>query len=286
MRQFDSIFKRLFLAICLLFVVHGVAKCWIHTLTFVEPTRLISTSTTPKLWKSTTNKTVPCVAVLVEFRSSAMIFTVVHNVQYHLPASWRIQIFHGKENAPFLRDSTLAPLIESGKIILTQLDSIYGRNRTTELLTSPNFWNQVQGEKVLLFQIDSMMCSNSRHTIDEFLQYDYVGAPWDPSWFSFGNEQLVGNGGFSLRTRSKILALLEKKPYNGSQPEDVWFSKNLRLVDGKIPPVDIAKKFAVETVPYDRPLAAHTTILLCHVFRSLIDTCSEAKLVISKECSG
>ena len=215
-----------------------------------------------------------------------MIFTVVHNVRYHLPSSWRIQIFHGEQNDEFIRNSTLDPLIKSGKIILTKLNETFQRNRTNELLTSLAFWRQVRGEKVLLFQIDSMMCSNSRHKISEFLQYDYVGAPWDRSWFAFGQEQLVGNGGFSLRTRSKILQLLSQIKYNFTMPEDVWYSKNLPLVGGKIPSVDIAKRFAVETVYYDRPLAVHTTILLCHVFRAMIDTCPEAKLVISEECSS
>lgn len=227
----------------------------------------------------------PYVAVLIEFRAVAMLVTIVHNVHYHLPDSWRIQIFHGKGNHQFIVKSSLKPLIKSQRIILTQMNTTYGRERTSELLTDRNFWNQVLGEKVLIFQIDSIMCSNSRHKIDEYLQYDYIGAPWDPSWFSYGTEQLVGNGGFSLRTRSKILELLDRIRYNGSMPEDVWYSKHLPLVKARIAPREIAKTFAVETVYYDRPLAVHKTILLCHVVRTVIETCPEAKLVISDECS-
>ncbi|CAF1521101.1 unnamed protein product, partial [Rotaria sordida] len=100
------------------------------------------------------------------------------------------------------------------------------------------------------------MCSNSPHKITDFLQYDFIGAPWDPSWFG-PSEHLVGNGGFSLRSRSKILALLSVSPWHKETQEDVWYSLNLHRVNGLIAPVNIAKTFSVETVYYESPLAVH-----------------------------
>jgi hypothetical protein len=70
----------------------------------------------------------PNIAVLVEFRAVDHIITIVHNVNDHIPSSWPIQIFHGKDNEQFIRNSTLAPLIASGKVFLTLMEVVYGKN--------------------------------------------------------------------------------------------------------------------------------------------------------------
>jgi hypothetical protein len=50
---------------------------------------------------------------------------------------------------------------------------------------------------------------NSQAWTDEFLEYDYIGAPW--LWWGPPNEQ-VGNGGFSGRSRRLYDALIEWRP--------------------------------------------------------------------------
>ncbi|CAF1521127.1 unnamed protein product [Rotaria sordida] len=82
------------------------------------------------------------------------------------------------------------------------------------------------------------MCSNSPHKITDFLQYDFIGAPWDPSWFG-PSEHLVVS------------------PWDKETQEDIWYSLNLHRVNGLIAPVNIAKTFSVETVYYESPLAVH-----------------------------
>jgi len=52
------------------------------------------------------------------------------------------------------------------------------------------------------------------------LKYDYVGAPWN----SYRrNYECVGNGGFSLRKKSKMLEIMEKEGTNHLN-EDLYFS--------------------------------------------------------------
>ncbi|CAF3069750.1 unnamed protein product [Rotaria sp. Silwood2] len=225
----------------------------------------------------------PCIAVLIDFRTVDRIITIVHNVNQHIPSTWPIQIFHGKENEDFIKNSTLAPLIASRKIFLTLMDQVYGYARTNELLTDPKFWLRVRGEKVLLFQIDSVMCSNSPHKITDYLQYDYIGAPWDPSWYG-PSKDLVGNGGFSLRSRSKMLAVLALVPYDKSTQEDVWYSLNLRFVNGSIAPVNVAKTFSVETLYYERPLAVHRLPVNCSILTKLFKTCPESRIIATNTC--
>jgi hypothetical protein len=147
--------------------------------TVVTPTKGITINDTSRFNRSLNGHS-PYTAVIVEFRAVDQLVAIVHNVNYHIPSAWPIQIFHGKSNEDFIRNSTLAPLIERGKIILSYMNEIYDRNRTNELLTTPNFWRSVCGEKILFFQIDSIMCSNSPHRVTDYVPYDYVGAPWEP----------------------------------------------------------------------------------------------------------
>jgi len=164
------------------------------------------------------------------------------------------------------------------------MTDVYGREQTDLLLTDPKFWKRVQGEKILFFQIDSAMCSNSPHKVTDFLQYDYIGAPWDLSFFTFNQTYRVGNGGFSLRTRSKILALLESVPYNKKIPEDVWYAQNMHRVNGLIPSIEIAKTFAVESMYYERPVGVHRFPWHCRFRSDISRTCPEAMLVMPEIC--
>jgi len=80
-------------------------------------------------------------------------------------------------------------------------------------------WRHVETPHVLVVQADGFVINPHMWT-DEFLEFDYIGAPWpirrrayvDP----FGNHQRVGNGGFSLRSK----ALLET-PQKVDVPFDV-----------------------------------------------------------------
>ena len=66
-----------------------------------------------------------------------------------------------------------------------------------------DIWRHIETPYALVVQGDGYVI-NPHLWSDEFLDYDYVGAPWpvrknayvDP----FGNHQRVGNGGFSLRS--------------------------------------------------------------------------------------
>ena len=117
----------------------------------------------------------------------------------------------------------------------------------------------IDTEFALIIQSDGYVINPSSWR-DEFLQYDYIGAPWDipKDDFSFrdpfGNIIRVGNGGFSLRSR-KILSApnmlnLEWKPYFGFYNEDGFLTcHNRHLLEEngcKFAPLDVAKYFSHE----------------------------------------
>ena len=103
---------------------------------------------------------------------------------------------------------------------------------------------------------------NPEQWSNEFLDYDYIGAPWPLPHdnFSFrdpeGNIQRVGNGGFSLRSK-KLLGLakelnLEWKSYFGFYHEDGFFSCHNRKIyeqhGCKFAPIEVASRFSHETL--------------------------------------
>lgn len=108
------------------------------------------------------------------------------------------------------------------------------------LLTSERFWKAVPFEKVLIFQHDSGLL---RQGIEEFLHWDYVGAPWK-------FQDHGGNGGLSLRTVKTMIETIAHTPY---QPiihgnEDVYFSNNIHRVGGKLAPREVCSKFSCESI--------------------------------------
>ena len=73
-----------------------------------------------------------------------------------------------------------------------------------------------------------------RNGIEPFLNYDYIGAPWRNIPYNYQIEgipkvnQVVGNGGLSLRSVSKMIEALDEFPARNwllhNYPEDVYYA--------------------------------------------------------------
>jgi len=84
--------------------------------------------------------------------------------------------------------------------------------------------------------------------LNDFLSYDYVGAPWTSGH--------VGNGGLSLRKKSKMLMIIAAvNPFHVN--EDVYFSMQ-KVVPLHKPHFQEAQRFGVETVFYPSPFGIHS----------------------------
>ncbi len=84
----------------------------------------------------------------------------------------------------------------------------------------------------------------------EYLEYDYIGAPWPHRGFG------VGNGGFSLRSTAMMRHLVKNLPC--STPEDeaifVWNPEGHGF---KVAPTSLAFQFSFERSPKRRSLGFH-----------------------------
>ena len=107
----------------------------------------------------------------------------------------------------------------------------------------------VRTEHVLIFQWDGFVLDPGAWT-DEFLAYDYIGAPWPEATSPPGRH--VGNGGFSLRSRLLLEALLDPAlDFDPSRPEDKVICRELRpqLEERhgiRFAPVELAARFSFE----------------------------------------
>lgn len=198
----------------------------------------------------------PHIALIVDDRTHFEVIRIVQNILEHIPTDWKIQMVLPISNWNYFNTSILSPLIKSHRIVLTPLEfprlDFTGSEFINLLLTSADFWRQVQGEKILYFQTDSVICSNSSYKFSEFLNFDFIGAPWP-------NGKCC-NGGFSLRSRRKMLEIYESGRARfrlHSTNEDVWLGQNLPYFNGRVAPAEIAKKFSVESVYHPRPFAVH-----------------------------
>lgn len=122
----------------------------------------------------------------------------------------------------------------SKNIEIRLLDFELNRNSYNNLCLDINFWNEIDCEKVLIYQTDSFIFKKFD---DNFLNYDYLGATWlkRHSVYIYKNinwENVWGmNGGLSLRSVNVIKEILvsEKLPkfkFKGTDKitEDTFFS--------------------------------------------------------------
>ena len=107
------------------------------------------------------------------------------------------------------------------------------------LLTKIGFWQSIPDENILIFQHDSGIL---RTGIEDFFEYDFIGAPLYHIPFPHMN------GGFSLRHKSAMIKCIEDSPYRGGMNEDMYFCEQLVKLGGKLPTKEVAQSFSVETI--------------------------------------
>jgi hypothetical protein len=137
------------------------------------------------------------------------------------------------------------------------------------------FYDIIPTEKYLVFHTDGLLCGPNVSRIYDYWQYDLVGAPWKPWRPGEGTPaegpSVYGNGGFSLRSKSMMLhiienvvpqyddveAWLDSKKELGLSMEDSILGAEVLHYGGKLPTREAAMAFAVETQFHEAPLGYH-----------------------------
>lgn len=161
----------------------------------------------------------PFLPVIVEPRNHPLLRDVIIMM---LKKYGKVMYFHGKSFGE-KEMGEYKEYIESGALILQKLDVTNLKASTySSLLLSKEFWFSIPATKILIFQTDSCICSNSPHELDTtFAEYDYIGGA--TKWSTkFGG----GNGGISLRTRNVMIDAIDYCTNTNlvDLPEDMFFS--------------------------------------------------------------
>ena len=153
-------------------------------------------------------------------------------------------------------------------VLITNLDCVSTKRADIEYVQAPpirttidysgllltGISQYVESSHVLIIQWDSFVV-NPQLWNDEFLRYDYIGPVWPHH-----PETPVGNGGFSLRSKKLLQAILSPR-FIKKHPEDYCICadnrKFLEQCGIEIAPVDIAEQFAVERTAWHEAFGFH-----------------------------
>lgn len=207
-------------------------------------------------------------AVLIEFREFPHLEFLIRNAILKLGDAWAFTIICGNINYKFMFE--MCNRISTNiNIIKVNIDNMlpYQYNK---FLTSKSFWDTLEGEKILIYQEDSMIF---KKLDDRFLQYDYIGAPFPK--YQNDTPNCVGNGGLSLRSKTIMIKIIssisvKKTVFNSSTldymnsqnlsfpPEDVYFSKNAQEYGiGVVADYDTASLFSSEAIYNENSFGGH-----------------------------
>lgn len=168
------------------------------------------------------------VALLIENRPDPILAPLLLHFVSVVPPDWRFRFMGSPESVAHLnRSVAIREHVAVGKLDLTYIPanmSTAGQEHISRFLTDLWMYETVlqPAEWLLVFQTDSILCANSRLTLDDFLEYDWVGAPWkaDSMW--------GGNGGLSLRRVSTMIDVLRNQVREeNTEPEDVWLAERV-----------------------------------------------------------
>jgi hypothetical protein len=112
-------------------------------------------------------------AVLIEYRCFPHLEFLIRNMIIKLGKDWSQTIICGNLNFDYITNMC-KNICKNIKVILTPYDNL-NPSTYSKLLASVDFWNLFVGEKILIYQEDSCIFKSN---IDDFLMWDYIGAPW------------------------------------------------------------------------------------------------------------
>ena len=207
-------------------------------------------------------------AVLVEYRLLPHLEFLIRNTILKLGKKWSYTVVCGTNNYDYMVKmcGKISPNI---KIIRTNFDNLTP-SEYSEMLTSTWFWDLFNGNKLLIYQEDSIIF---KENVDEFLFFDFIGAPFPKEQNDTPN--CVGNGGLSIRTKQIMKEIIETQDiesmeFNSSTieyfnfmkltfpPEDVYFSKCMQDLNiGKVADWETALRFSSESVLNENSFAGH-----------------------------
>ncbi|KAL8767346.1 MAG: hypothetical protein Q9209_006109 [Squamulea sp. 1 TL-2023] len=199
------------------------------------------------------------IVLLIEERPIKHLTPLLLHIIFAVPPEWQLLYLGSAESlAQVNRSINIQHYQMDGKLKLkivprnASYEAVEQRNR---MLTDITFYKEYvpKAEWLLMHHADSILCTNSPLDLNDWLKYDWVGAPW----YNYGRWN--GGGGLSLRRVSRIQQVLSFQSRQDDQDsEDRWLSDRIKLLPGiKLPKYEVEKTFAVEGVWDESPMGFH-----------------------------
>jgi len=223
-----------------------------------------------------------CEAVLIEYRKFPHMEFLIRNAIFKLGKKWSYTIICGTQNYDYM--VKMCDNISSNINIIETPYSNLNQSEYSKFLTTIEFWDLLHGEKILIYQEDSIIFKTN---VENFLCFDFIGAPFPKEQNDTQNN--VGNGGLSIRTRSIMKKIIETKSvestvFNSSTllymknmkmnfpPEDIYFSKNMQeLGIGVVADWNDAFLFSTESVCNANSFSGHKFWLSNKAWKSVMN---------------
>ncbi len=165
----------------------------------------------------------------------------------NLPNITLVCVDDRKEQADPAIDKSIKD-IQFGKVLRIHPEGKLGSKEAYSKFILKELYKYIETDYALIIQHDGYV-KNPEAWTDEFLKYDYIGAPW---WYKDGHN--VGNGGFSLRSKKFLEATYKFfTVYTAAEthPEDHVICRKYREsfekgFDIKFAPEELAAKFSFE----------------------------------------
>jgi hypothetical protein len=179
-----------------------------------------------------------------------------------------MQIFYHDNNSNLIHEIIQRNNLKNISLIKME-NNIANTIDYNKFVFSKEFYDNLVGEKILIYQLDSLLFEKFDM---KYFEYDWIGGIWNENTLSQPSLKLlfddllpIGNGGFNIRNVDKCRGIAIKYNYewplinNHMYNEDNIYSFELQSQNAKFPTVEDANKFAVETVLYPDPMAMHAT---------------------------
>jgi len=149
------------------------------------------------------------VAVIVEPRKHKYLLGVIKNVMSSLGNDWNLHIFGSDNNEEYIKTHL------KGNYTFTNLNMLnLNETSLTLLLQSLAFWESINEEHILFFQVDSFI-NNKNYTIP--MEYGFIGPTYQYGNFvgdlfldwTSGNILYNLGGGFSFRLKSVMIQCIK-----------------------------------------------------------------------------
>lgn len=182
-------------------------------------------------------------AFIIEPRQHLALQFVINNMVQNLDERWKILVFHGLKNEDYVqniivKDDIINKNKDRIKLVQMNVDNLT-KMEASNMLCKESFYDHIDTEMFLMLQTDAMISSVCKNLVYNYMNYDFVGAPWQ--------NECIGNGGLSLRRKSKMLEIIRFHPNDTELPEDVYFSSTYENeMNIKKPTYEEATHFSIE----------------------------------------